>query len=105
MTTQIVFKLDEKLKKSVQKRAKQEGITLSDFFKSAARSFADGEANVGLTFRPEIPNAKTARLLRQIDKDVKSGKNLSPAFSNARDLIAHLESDEDWASPPFPKGI
>ncbi len=48
MTTQIMFKIEDKLKKAIQKRAKREGITLSDLFQSTARSFADGRLNVGL---------------------------------------------------------
>ncbi|MEK9181821.1 MAG: hypothetical protein AAB786_02255 [Patescibacteria group bacterium] len=49
MTTQIMFKIEEKLKKAAQKRAKEQGITLSDLFQSAARSFVEGRINVGLT--------------------------------------------------------
>ena len=49
MTTQIMFKIEDKLKKAAQKRAKKEGITLSDFFQSATRSFIEGRLNVGLT--------------------------------------------------------
>ena len=49
MTTQIMFKIENKLKKAAQKRAKKEAITLSDFFQSATRSFIEGRLNVGLT--------------------------------------------------------
>lgn len=48
MTTQIMFKIEEKLKKAAQKRAKEQGITLSDFFQSAAKSFVEGRLNMGL---------------------------------------------------------
>jgi len=54
MTTQIMFRLEDKLKKAVQKKAKEEGITISDFFKSAAKSFVDGKINVGLTLEEEF---------------------------------------------------
>src|SRR3989344_5325218 len=63
MTTQMVFKIDNKLKQAI--------------------AFAPAPT-------PEIPNARTARILRQISKDVKAGKNLSPTFSNAEDAIQYL---------------
>jgi antitoxin component of RelBE/YafQ-DinJ toxin-antitoxin module len=53
MTTQIMFKIEEKLKKAAQKRAKKEGITLSDFYQSATKSFVEGRINVGLTMEEE----------------------------------------------------
>lgn len=48
MTTQIIFKIDEKLKKSAQKKAKEQGITLSRFYQSATKSFVEGRATVGM---------------------------------------------------------
>ena len=48
MTTQIMFKIEEKLKKAAQKKAKRAGITLSDLYQSATRSFVEGRLNVGL---------------------------------------------------------
>jgi len=49
MTTQVMFKIEESLKKAAQKRAREEGISLTDFYKSATRSFVAGKINVGLT--------------------------------------------------------
>ena len=44
-----------------------------------------------ITFeRPEIPNAERAKILRQAERDIKAGKNLSPVFTNADDAIAWL---------------
>lgn len=91
MTTQMIFRIDSKLKHAAQKRAKKQGITLTDLYKQATKSFIAGKLNVALTSIPEILNARTARSLRQIDKDVKVGKNLSPAFSNIKDAIQYLE--------------
>ena len=48
MTTQIMFKIDSRLKKAVQKKAKERGITLSDIFQSTARDFAEGKVTFGL---------------------------------------------------------
>lgn len=49
MTTQIMFKIEDKLKKAAQIKAKKEGITLSEFYKSATRSFVEGKMSVGIT--------------------------------------------------------
>jgi len=51
MTTQVMFKIEESLKKAAQKRAREEGISLTDFYKSATRSFVAGKINVGLTIQ------------------------------------------------------
>jgi hypothetical protein len=52
MTTQIMFKIEDKLKKAAQKRARKEGITLSDFYQSATKSFVEGRMSVGITMIP-----------------------------------------------------
>ena len=49
MVTQVMFKIEEKLKKAAQKKAKKEGITLSDFYQSATKYFVEGRLNMGLT--------------------------------------------------------
>ena len=82
MTSQVVFKIDSKLKRAAQSQAKASGLTLSEWYKQATEFFLTG---------PEIPNAKTARSLKSALKDVKLGRNFSPSFDNIDDMIAHLE--------------
>ncbi len=48
MTTQIIFKIEDKLKKAAQRRAKEEGITLSDLFQSTTRDFVEGKITLGI---------------------------------------------------------
>jgi antitoxin component of RelBE/YafQ-DinJ toxin-antitoxin module len=48
MTTQIMFKIDSKLKEAVKNKAKREGLTLSDFYKYASRYFVEGKLNFGM---------------------------------------------------------
>ena len=91
MTTQIIFKIDKKLKDRAAKKARREGISLTDFYKLATKSFVAGQLDVGLVQAPEIPNAKTERAWRQALKDIKAGRNLSPVFDNAADAISYLE--------------
>ncbi len=78
MTTQIMFKIEDKLKKAAQKRAKKEGITLSDFYQSATKSFVEGRMNVGITMAPTTS-------MRGEDKSWQgeSKKNLLKFYSSA----------------------
>lgn len=102
MTTQMVFRIDKKLKRAAQLRAKKQGITLSDLYKQATRSFVAGNLEVGITSRlPEIPNARTARALKSAMKDAKSGKNFSPSFNNVEDAIAYLKKYASWLPSPI----
>lgn len=91
MTTQVIFKIDKKLKEKAVKKARKEGISLTAFYKHATERYVEDDLRVGLVQGPEIPNARTARLLERIDKDVKAGKNLSPGFDNAEDAIRYLK--------------
>ena len=70
MTTQIMFKIEKKLKKAAQKKAKKSGITLSDFYQSATRSFVEGQLDVGL-------------ITNQENWHSKSKKNLLRSYSSA----------------------
>lgn len=53
MTTQIMFKIDNKLKKAAQIKAKKEGITLSDLYKYVTREFINNNMRVGLIIGKE----------------------------------------------------
>jgi antitoxin component of RelBE/YafQ-DinJ toxin-antitoxin module len=92
MTTQIAFKIKEDVKKAAMRRANTEGITLSSFLKMAVKSFADGRFKLDITDNSEIFNEATRKELLEIDKDVRENKNLSPAFSNAKDAIKYLKN-------------
>ncbi len=77
MTTQIMFKIEEKLKKAVQRRAKEEGIALSDIFQFAARSYADRKLSIGLTMEEDSWNNYTKRSRINFKKglvDIKAGR-------------------------------
>lgn len=92
MTTQLMVKMDKGLKDRVAKKAKKQDLSLSDFVKIAFHAYDQGLMEPGLIQRPEKFNAKTLRELKQISKDIKEGKNLSPAFDNAKDAIAYLKN-------------
>jgi hypothetical protein len=79
MTTQIMFKIEDKLKKAAQIRAKKEGITLSDFYKSATKSFIEGKMTIGMIFEEESLGDYTKDSIKSLKEglnDIKNGRFL-----------------------------
>ncbi len=91
MTSQIVFKVEKKLKNKAMKKAQQEGVAFAAVLKLAMQAYVSGRLDVQLVAQPKL-NEKTRRELIKMSKDAKAGKNLSPSFTNARDAIAYLKS-------------
>ena len=92
MTTQVVFKIDNKLKKAAQIKAKKDGISLADLYKSATRSYIDGNLEVGLIYYGTLtPNAKTGRELMRARREIKAGKNISKPM-NLEESIKYLRN-------------
>ncbi|MFA5022858.1 MAG: ribbon-helix-helix protein, CopG family [Candidatus Paceibacterota bacterium] len=96
MTEQVIIKMDSKLKRGVQKRAKAEGTTLSSVLRQAAMDYYAGQTRMGLidlSWAPvekEEVNAKTKRDLAKAHNDYKMGKNMSPVFHSAESMIEYL---------------
>lgn len=91
MTSQVIFKIDSKLKKQAMQKAQSQGMTFSSILKLATQAYVDGEADVQFVTQPQL-NAKTRRELIKISEDIKEGKNLSPRFNNVENAIAYLKS-------------
>jgi len=91
MTTQVVFKIDKKLKEQAMKKAQKEGIAFSSVLQHATKAFVDGKISLELVTQPQL-NAKTKRMLTRELKEIKAGKNISPAFTNAKDAIDYLNN-------------
>ena len=92
MVTQMIFRIDKKLKLAAKRRAKRQGITLSHLYKQATKSFVAGQLDLTIAVPlPEIPNARTTRSLKVALRDVKLGRNFSPSFDNAEDAIVYLK--------------
>lgn len=92
MTTQVLFRVDPRVKEKAVQRARREGVPLGVVLKFATNAYANGELHLAVTSTSEIPNAKTARLLAEIDRDIKAGRNLSPIFDDADSAIAYLRT-------------
>jgi antitoxin component of RelBE/YafQ-DinJ toxin-antitoxin module len=91
MTSQVIFKIDSKLKEKAMKKAQNEGMAFSTILKLATQAYVQGDADIQFVAQPQL-NAKTRRELIKISKDIKEGKNLSPRFKNVEDAITYLKS-------------
>jgi len=92
MTSQVVFKVDQKLKTQAMKKAEQEGITLSTVLKLATQAFVDGDLAVGLSGKPERLNERARRRVQKALNEAREGKDLSPAFKSGEEMLAYLRS-------------
>ncbi len=90
MVTQVIFKIDKKLKDKAMAKAQNEGIAFASVLKLATKAFVDGNFSVGLIINDSL-NPRTKKMLSREIKDIKAGKNMSPAFNNAKDAIAYLK--------------
>lgn len=89
MNTVISVKVDKKTKEAAQEVAKSMGLTLSTLINTYLIQVVHSR-RVEL-FAPEKMTPKLEKLIGKIEKDIKAGKGLSPAFSSAEDAIAWLD--------------
>lgn len=86
--TALTIKIDSQVKKEAQELAKRLGLSLSAIIENNLKTTVRERQVV---FKDElIPNAKFARQLRRIERDVKEGKNLSGPFNSYEELERHL---------------
>lgn len=90
MTTVIHIKADKGVKENAQKIAARLGLSLSDVINASLRNFIQTRTVV-FTDIPSMTPALEKKLAR-IEKDIKEGKNLSPAFTNMKDATDYLDS-------------
>lgn len=83
------IKTDAALKKQAKETAERIGLPLSAIINNYLKTFV-GEKRVVFS-EPLVPNKKTAALLRRIDKDIKSGRNMVGPFHSAEDMIRSLK--------------
>ena len=90
MKTVINIKVDKDIKEQAVQTAKDMAIPLSTIINAFLKKFI-AERSISFT-APLKPSKKLAKILRQAEKDIKAGKNLSPAFDNAEDFVAYLNN-------------
>ncbi len=88
MKTVLNVKTDKEVKEKAQALAKHLGIPLSTIVNAHLKAFiATGEFSVSREpeLRPEI-----IKEINRCIREVRTGRNMSPRFSNATDAIAWL---------------
>ena len=95
MTTTIHIKTDKKIKERADKFAKANGVTLTTFVNLSLKQSLDmGRIILKSNEDTYEPNEKTRKELKKILSDIKTGKNLSPAFSNMDDAFKWLRNKD-----------
>jgi len=91
MNTQVIFKIDKKLKNQAMAKAQNEGIAFASFLKLATKSYVAGYLSLGLVGSAKF-NDITGKEIKGALKDIAQGKNLSPSFSSAKMAIKYLNN-------------
>jgi addiction module RelB/DinJ family antitoxin len=87
-TTMINIKTDKKVKEEAQKLAEELGFTLSALITASLKQFIrtrSVEFSAGYRMTPYLEG-----IIKEVEEDLKTGKNISPMFSNADDAKAYL---------------
>ncbi|MEI7709374.1 MAG: type II toxin-antitoxin system RelB/DinJ family antitoxin [bacterium] len=92
MTTQVIFRIDKKIKIQAQKKAKGSGLTFSDILQMATYAYVKNDFEPVLMRKKERLNMKTRRELMKISSDIKKGKNLVGPFTSAEKMDKFLDS-------------
>lgn len=85
----VSFKLDRSVHERATKAAKALGLPLSTIVNQNLKRFSEVPV---ITFGNEVLLPKVAREIRKDLSDARKGKNVSPAFRNAKDAVAWLRS-------------
>jgi addiction module RelB/DinJ family antitoxin len=88
-TTVISVKVDKETKAAAQEVAKAMGIPLSTLINAYLKKVV--VTRRAEFFAPEQMTPKLEKLIGEIEKDIKAGKNLSVAFSDPNDFLASLK--------------
>ena len=88
MKTLINIKADKEVKEAAVKTAEMMGLPLSTIINAFLKKFI---ADQSVTFNaPAKPSRALEKILKQTDKDLLEGKNLSPLFVNMEKMDKYL---------------
>jgi len=90
MKTIINIKADKEVKEEAQKVAQELGLPLSTVINAYLKQFIRSR-EVYISSAPQM-NPELEKLLGQVEKDIKSSKNISGPFSTAKEMDAHLDT-------------
>ena len=90
MKTVINVKADKEVKEQAIATAREMGLPLSTVVNGLLKKFILDKIMVFTA--PFKPSKKLEKILRQADKDIEAGRNLSPVFHTVDELMADLQS-------------
>ena len=85
----INLKTNKEVKKNAQKLAKELGLSLSDVINASLRNFIRTREVYFSAIPKMIPEFE--RFIGKAEKDIRAGKNLSPALSSGEEINAYLD--------------
>ena len=91
MNSQVIFKVDKKLKAKAIAKARHDGIAFATILKLATKAFVDGHLTLGLVGSEKF-NARASREIKGALNDIVRGKNISRSFSSAKDAVKFLKT-------------
>ena len=90
MKTIINIKADKEVKEGAQKLAAELGLPLSTIVNASLKEFIRN-GSITLSRVPRMSKYLES-IIGRVERDIKLGRNLSPAFDNAEDAITYLDS-------------
>lgn len=95
MTSSTTIRLDDNLKKELQKDLDAAGITMNAYFVMAAKQLVlQKKIPFEILTEPEVPNDTTRKAMISAEaKDEGIIPDDSPSFNNADDLMKSLDED------------
>ncbi len=91
MTSQVIFKIDSKLKEQAMKKAQNAGLPFASILKFATKAFVSGQLEVGLVGMEKL-NKATSQEIKSALQDIKKKRNLSPRLKNTKQVMQFLSS-------------
>ena len=86
----INIKTDKKIKQQAQKVAKELGLPLGTVLNAYLREFIrTKKASFGI---PPKMTPRLEKLISQVEKDIKLGRNMSPAFTSGKEMDDYLDN-------------
>lgn len=91
MKTLLSIKTDPKVKEEAKKLADELGLSLSALVTAQLKQ-AIREKSVTFSVESFTPTAYLEKILEETDRDIKAGRNLSPAITNTKELYDYFDS-------------
>lgn len=92
MKTLVSVRVEDGLKKQAQKVAADLGFSISALVNAFLRQLVrDKRINFNGSYRM---SKKLEKTLERVEKDIKENRNISPAFSSAKEMFAHMKQND-----------